>query len=167
MPAAFAYLALLPRVAAAPDGQRVVAAARQELAGFAAFRGYELAGVFTEVRGRTESGLYAMLAALRGERAVAVVVPDVEHLRHVGCLAGADLATATRYLRARLLPLRPDPGLPSPDGGRVAIPEHPAPGCHPARDPEQPWPRWNGSASTGSAALTRGAAPRRARRAYR
>jgi hypothetical protein len=167
MPAAYAYLALPPHVAAAPDAQRAVATARQELAGFAASRGYQLAEVFTDVRGRTESGLYELLAALRGGQAVAVVVPDVGHLRNAGCLAGADLPTATRYLRARLLPMHPDPGLRPTADDRVPIPKRHAPDCHPTRDPEPPWPRWNRATSTGSATSTRRAVPRRARGGHR
>jgi hypothetical protein len=177
MPAAFAYLALSPHVAAASDAQRAVATAGQELAGFAASRGYQLVEVFTDVRGCTESGLHELLAALRGGRAVAVVVPDVGHLRNAGCLAGADLPTATRYLRARLLPLHPDPGLrptaddrvpiPKRADDRVPIPKRHAPGCHPTRDPEPPWPRWNRATSTRSATSTRRAVPRRARGGHR
>jgi hypothetical protein len=168
MPAAFAYLALPPQVAAVPDtAQRAVATAGQELAGFAASRGYQMVEVFTDVRGRTESGLYELLAALRGGRAVAVVVPDVGHLRHAGCLAGADLPTATRYLRARLLPMHPDPGLRPTADGRVPIPKRQAPDCHPTRDPAPPWLRWNRATSTRSATSTRWAVPRRARGGHR
>jgi hypothetical protein len=77
------------------------------LARFAAQHGLALVGVFSDVRGRTESGLYHLLAELRRGNAVAVLVPDLEHLQHAGCLAGADVRTATRYLRARVLPLAP------------------------------------------------------------
>jgi hypothetical protein len=89
------------------------------LAGFAAVEGYRLAGVFQDVRGRTETGLYTMLTAVRREQAVAVAVPDLEHLRHVGCLAGADPATAARYLQARPLILHPDHGVSSGGQGLV------------------------------------------------
>jgi hypothetical protein len=51
---------------------------------------------------------------------VAVLVPDLDHLRHNGCLAGADMRTATRYLRARVLPLAPTPQrAPLTAGGRA------------------------------------------------
>jgi len=65
--------------------------------------GYCLAGCFSDVRGVSESGLHSMAAALRRTEAVAVIVPDLSHLQHVGCLAGADLSTAARFLRARLV----------------------------------------------------------------
>jgi hypothetical protein len=119
MPSAFAYLAL-PTHTHPGDHEEAIAAARRELAAFAAREGYPLAGVFTDVRGRTEAGLYGMLAAIRCGGAVAVVVPDLGHLRHVGCLAGADLRTASRYLRARLLPLAPDPAPDVPTGPAAA-----------------------------------------------
>jgi hypothetical protein len=137
MPAAFAYLVVPPRLADALDVEEVVVTARRELAGFAASEGYWLAGVFTDVQGRTETGLYAMLIALRRGRAVAVVVPDLGHLRQSGCLAGADLPTASRYLRARLLPMHPDPGERS-DGSRVG--------------------GWQGQVDVGSAAPAAGSA---------
>ena len=73
--------------------------------------------------GRTETGLYGMLAAVRRGWAVAVVVPDVGHLRHVGCLAGADPRTAALYLRARLLPW---PRTPLPTGRRRPLRRSPA-----------------------------------------
>jgi hypothetical protein len=73
------------------------------LAAFAASQGYALSGVFSDVRDRTDSGLYAMLTAIRRGEAVAVLVLDMRHLRHVGCLAGADLRTASRYVRARVM----------------------------------------------------------------
>jgi hypothetical protein len=76
------------------------------LAAFATSQGYVLSGVFSDIRGETETGLYAMLAAIRSGAALAVLVIDIEHLRHVGCLTGADVRTASRYLRARVLSIR-------------------------------------------------------------
>jgi hypothetical protein len=76
------------------------------LARFAEREGYHLAGVFTDVRGRSEAGIYALVEAVRTCDAAAVVVPDLGHIRHVGCFQGADVRTASRYLRARLLVLQ-------------------------------------------------------------
>ena len=106
-PTAYGYVSLGPHHHR-DDVEHVVRSAAERLARFAAGEGYTFAGVFTDVRGHTESGLYQLLAALRGGDAVAVVVPDLDHLRHVGCLTGADLHRANRYLRARVLPLAPD-----------------------------------------------------------
>jgi hypothetical protein len=44
-----------------------------------------------------------MVEALCGGDALAVIVPELTHLQHIGCLAGADLPTAARFLRARLI----------------------------------------------------------------
>jgi hypothetical protein len=85
---------------------------------FAAREGYTLGGVFTDVRDRSQSGLHALLDAVRRDEAAAVVVPDLGHLRHVGCLAGADARTASHFLRARLVTMAPDRLLTSaPTGG--------------------------------------------------
>ena len=70
---------------------------------YASAQGYALATVFTDVRGGGDTGFYALMAALRHEEAVAVVVPDMSHLAQVGSLAGADLRAVRRYLRARVL----------------------------------------------------------------
>lgn len=76
---------------------------RQRMADFARAEGYAIGPLFTDIRGRGESGLYGLVEYLRREDAVAVVVPDVSHLTHGGCLAGADQRTAQRFLRARVL----------------------------------------------------------------
>jgi hypothetical protein len=62
--------------------------------------GYELGPVFTDVRGRTECGLYALVEYLRRHGAVAVVVPHQWHLTHGACLTGADRRAAERFLCA-------------------------------------------------------------------
>ena len=97
-PAIFGYVSVLPW-----SEDRDVRAWQRGIETFAAAEGYALAGIFTDVRGAGESGFYALMAALRHEQAVAVVVPDMGHLEHVACLAGADARVATRYLRARVL----------------------------------------------------------------
>jgi FixJ family two-component response regulator len=88
------------------DVQAEVNTWRSTLAAFAAAEGLTVGPLFTDVRGREESGLYRLVEFLRtGETAAVVVVPDVGHLTHVGCLTGADQATAQRFLRARVLTL--------------------------------------------------------------
>jgi hypothetical protein len=80
-----------------------MAAWRRMLHAHAARRGLHLTAVFADVRGRSESGVYGLVEYLRAGRAVAVVVPDLAHLTHSACLTGADLPTAQRFLRARVL----------------------------------------------------------------
>jgi hypothetical protein len=62
------------------------------------------------------------------------VVPDLDHLRHAGCLAGADLRTTARYLRARLLTLTPGDDTSTPAANQTGpgdrVREHP-------RDPDR------------------------------
>ena len=100
---ALAYVSLRAHAGVGSGEEEETAAFGRALAGFASREGYALGGVFTDVRSHTESGLNALLEAIQRGDAVAVVVPDLDHLRHVGCLTGADLPTAGRYLRARLL----------------------------------------------------------------
>lgn len=76
---------------------------RQLLAAHADQRGLRLCAVFTDVRGRTESGVYRLVEHLRAGQAVAVIVPELAHLTHAACLTGADLPTAQRFLHARVL----------------------------------------------------------------
>lgn len=76
------------------------------LAAFAWNEGYALGPVFSDVRGRGESGLYDLLSFVRRGEVVAVVVPEVGHLTHGPCLAGADRLTVARFLRAPVLPVQ-------------------------------------------------------------
>jgi hypothetical protein len=73
------------------------------LRSFADQQGYVIVGVFTDVEGRTEFGLYALLDEIRKGTASAVVVPELAALTHVGCLRDAQAHSVSRYLRARLL----------------------------------------------------------------
>ena len=75
---------------------------RLQIAGFAQREGFALTAVFADVRGRAEA-FYAMVERIGRDGAVAVVVPDLDHLGHLPCLSGADVRSASRYLRARLL----------------------------------------------------------------
>jgi hypothetical protein len=89
----------------ARDGlAQVVAVIGRDLAVCAEQAGHELAGIFADVRGRSEQGFYALVATVRQrEDVAAVIVQRVDDLGQVGCLAGADVRTAERYLRARVL----------------------------------------------------------------
>lgn len=107
MPVAYGYVSV-PTHLHPDDAEAAVIAWAHDLADLAAREGYAYAGGFADLRGQTETGLYHLLEVLRSGDGVAVLVPDPDHLRHAGCLAGADLRTAARYLRARLLPLTPD-----------------------------------------------------------
>lgn len=125
-PVALAYVSL-PARAGVGSWEEETAGIGRALAGFASREGYALRGVFTDVRGCTQSGLNALLEAIQRGDAVAVIVPDLDHLRHVGCLAGADLPTAGRYLRARLL--------------AMATHEFRIPGPEPQHDQQLNWRR--------------------------
>lgn len=94
----------------APDGlEQVIAVIGRDLAVRAERAGHELAEVFADVRGRSEQGFYALVTAVRQrEDVAAVVVPRLGDLGRVGCLSGADVRTAERYLRARVLAVHAD-----------------------------------------------------------
>ncbi len=136
---AFGYLSV-PAHASPVSHEETVAATTRELMAFAAAERYALAGIFADVRGRSESGLYALLDAVRHREAVAVVVPDLDHLRHAGCLAGADLRTTARYLRVRLLTL------PSTDDAGAPAANRPRAQDCPRKHPQNP-DRWALSAA--------------------
>jgi hypothetical protein len=109
---ALGYLAI-PTDASSDGPGGTVQPATAVLSAFAAQHGgYVLTRVYTDLRGVTEAGLYRLMEAVRRGDTVTVVVPDLDHLRSARCLTGADLRTAERYLRARVLVLRPDPGHP-------------------------------------------------------
>ena len=98
MTQALGYLSL-PSECAGDGREQVVNVAAGGLAAFAQRAGYRLAGVFTDVRGQSEHGFSALVSALRSHGAGAVVVPEIGHLRQVGCLGGR-AATAARFLQA-------------------------------------------------------------------
>jgi hypothetical protein len=94
-----------------PDAvEGVVAEWRESFAAYARREGYALGMVFIDVRGRGEGGLYGLAEYLRRDGVVGVVVPEVGHLTHVRCLAGADWRTAQRFLRAAVLPVEASAG---------------------------------------------------------
>lgn len=117
-PTAYGYVALGSDRHPAPSAQQI-AEATDQLVRFCAAHGYTLVGLFIDRREITESGLYRMLQALRHGGASTVIVPDLDHLRHVGALADADSRTAMRYLRTRLLTFEPPPVSRSEDGQAV------------------------------------------------
>lgn len=90
----------------APEGEPPQVAA---LTVAAAWRGYQLAGVFSDVAPRSDAGFYELLDAVRRDGVSAVVVPDLSHLAHVGCLEGADVRAASRYLKVKVI-LAAEPG---------------------------------------------------------
>jgi hypothetical protein len=81
----------------------LVAAWRVSFADFARREGFALGPVFTDVRGRSERGIYGLAEYLRRDGVVGVVVPDVGHLAQARCLAGADRRTGQRFLRSAVL----------------------------------------------------------------
>lgn len=109
MPRALGYVSVPPHLSATHMEQAVVGAG-QALAAFAEREGLTLAGVFSDVRGRSEQGFNALLAAIRHQDAAAVVVLDASHLEQIGCLAGADTLTVSRYLQSKVLAVHPGPG---------------------------------------------------------
>jgi hypothetical protein len=101
-PVVAGYLAVPAQVS--PESvEGLVAAWRVSFADYARREGYALGSVFMDVRGREERGLYGLTEYLRRGGAVGVVVPDVGHLTHVRCLAGADRRTVQRFLRVAVL----------------------------------------------------------------
>jgi hypothetical protein len=106
-PRAVGYVSVLDQsVGNGLEGAR--ARAGWYLAAWAQREGLTLVGVFADVRGEGERGFYALVAAVQERGAVAVVVPGLDHVRHLGCLTGADVRCMSRYLRAALLVARPE-----------------------------------------------------------
>jgi hypothetical protein len=93
-------------VHANPDSARdLVAEWRTAFVDYAQREGYALGSVFSDVRGREERGLYGLSEYLRRDGVVGVMVPDVGHLTHDRCLAGADWRAAKRFLHSAVLPV--------------------------------------------------------------
>ena len=101
-PLAFGYWAQ-SAVSAGEANATSALAWQEQIATVARSEGYCLAGVFTDVQGHTEQGLYAMVKALGRGAAVAVITPELSHLQHAGCLRGADLVAVAQFLRSRLI----------------------------------------------------------------
>jgi hypothetical protein len=105
MPRLFGYVAV-PAETGPDEADDAIHRWRLQIAAFAQHEGFTLTAVFADVRGRAEA-FYAMVERIGRDGAVAVVVPDLGHLGHLPCLSGADVRSASRYLRARLLTIRP------------------------------------------------------------
>lgn len=124
LPPALAYVSLPAHTSPAAAGALLIEVG-QELAAFASREGFALAGTFSDIRGRSESGIYRLIGAIRRNRISTVVVPDPSHLRHSGCLAGADIHAAARHIKARIL---------------IAAPGHRGPLCGIySEEPHLPW----------------------------
>jgi hypothetical protein len=103
-PTAFGYLSM-PVDPSADGGTATMQRWHQQLTSYAREEGLELAGTFADTGG-ADSAFYALVAQLRREEGpVAVIVPGLDHLAHIGALTGADTRTAARYLQARVLHL--------------------------------------------------------------
>jgi hypothetical protein len=101
---AFGYLSLPASAETGPDDVAVLGWALADLLGkVAVVRGCELVGVFSDPVGGGEAGFYSMLRTLRTGQVGTVIVPDLGHLHRVSCLMGADLLSAARFLRVRLV----------------------------------------------------------------
>ena len=88
---------------------------------------YELCGVLADGPGE-DRAFYALVGALRRGQADAVVVADMTHLNVHGCLRGADLRQARRYLHARVL-VGPGPHG-APEGRQAQAGDLAAAGAH-------------------------------------
>jgi hypothetical protein len=66
--------------------------------------GLRVAGKLGEYRFDDPAGdSYRLIGAIRRSHVCTVVIPDPSHLRYSGCLTNADIHTAARHLRARIL----------------------------------------------------------------
>jgi hypothetical protein len=117
----------VPAHASDADTEAEAAQWRRALGAYAAGHGLHLTAVFADVRGRSESGVYRLMAHLRTGKAVAVVVPALTHLTRSTCLTGADLPTVQRFLRAQVLTIAA--GAPEPTAGRPT-PQDRSPSLH-------------------------------------
>jgi hypothetical protein len=79
-----------------------LAQGRASLAEYAAKEGFTLAEVYVDLTGQ-DAAFYQLLQQIQVGEASAVVVPDLGHLAHLGCLAEADRRTASRFVRAPVL----------------------------------------------------------------
>lgn len=112
---AVAYVALAADVL---DPAAELARWREWLEVEARARGFDLVQVYADVWQASDGAFYALCGSLTGSgAAMTVLVPEVQHLQHVGPLLGADLAAASRHLRARVVALGP-----GADVERTALP---------------------------------------------
>ena len=97
-PLAFGYVSVPPD-ASDDQAQRW----QQEIATYVDSEGYDLAGVFTDVRGDGAQGFEAMSRALCHGVVSEVVVPRLDHLEHVPGFGPADVRLLSRYLHAEIV----------------------------------------------------------------
>jgi hypothetical protein len=97
-PKAFGYVSV-PENASDDETQRW----QKEIASFVDDEGYDLAGMFSDVRGRGAQGFEAMSRALCGGAADEVVVPRYDHLEHVPGFGPCDVRLLSRYLHAEVV----------------------------------------------------------------
>jgi hypothetical protein len=94
-PLAFGYVSVPPD-ASDDQAQRW----QQEIATYVDSEGYDLAGMFTDIRGDGVPGFEAMSRALCRGSVTEVVVPRLDHLEHVPGFGPADVRLLCRYLHA-------------------------------------------------------------------
>ena len=97
-PLAFGYVSVPPD-ASDDQAQRW----QQEIAAYVDSEGYDLAGIFTDIRGDGAQGFEAMSRALCLGRVSEVVVPRLDHLEHVPGFGPADVRLLSRYLHAEIV----------------------------------------------------------------
>jgi hypothetical protein len=94
-PRAFGYVSVPPD-ASEEQAQRW----QQQIAAFVGSEGHVLAGVFTDIRGEGSPAFDAMARALGLGTVSEVVVPRMEHFRHLPGFGPADVRLLARYLNA-------------------------------------------------------------------
>jgi hypothetical protein len=97
-PLAFGYVSVPPD---ASDDQ--VQRWQQEIATYVDTEGYDLAGIFTDVRGAGAQGFDAMSRALCLGGVDEVVVPRLDHLERIPGFGPADVRLLSRYLHADIV----------------------------------------------------------------
>jgi hypothetical protein len=97
-PLAFGYVSVPPE---ASDDQ--AHRWQQEIATYVESQGYDLAGMFTDIRGNGAQGFEAMSRALCDGTVREVVVPRLDHLEHVPGFGPADVRLLSRYLHAEIV----------------------------------------------------------------
>jgi hypothetical protein len=97
-PLAFGYVSVPP--GASDDQARRW---QDEIATYVDDEGYDLAGMFTDIRGDGAQGFEAMSRALCLGGVSEVVVPRLDHLEHVPAFGPADVRLLSRYLHAEIV----------------------------------------------------------------
>jgi hypothetical protein len=97
-PRAFGYVSV-PAGTSDDQAQRW----QKEIASYVDHEGYDLAGMFTDVRGSGAPAFEAMSRALCVEPVTEVVVPRLDHLEHVPGFGPADIRLLSRYLHASVV----------------------------------------------------------------